>query len=620
MTKKMCIYMSMLLFLCVSFSISTAQMLSTPEMYQLIERRQRLLATQQIQTPKFPEPSAVAKIALPDTVVNISKEAYDAGLDYRQMSVDSLKYAKEFLDKGNIDLANKYINDSERLSKLSHSQIEASFRLLDGAIDMAQYKVMYEAAGRALNIIIHGVDRTGLISPYVDALITGIKLGVEYDVDKTLEGADKAKTELFKKAVVNVITEYVGAGKIAQKDFGGSRIYPVLNKLMGSSEFKEDVLKSFMRLGGTAAGYTADEALKFLLSLGLSVGDSPKKIDETKGKTTSTAVASQDTSSPSQKSDKQPASLSKESDKPKAEESKTATVKPGETPSASSSETPKQVTVTPTPAPPATDSSAAKKGTTATTDSSATAQKPTAKSASPRQETLDALQQKLTQLKETLNQLQEVIKTNANESIKKQVISNIVPIAKGEPVKIINMPKTLPAGLPKGKVADSSKLREGTAQELVTPVDVKFTQTFDGLFTQSANSPGSIYGTHSGTLTDGTRVNVKGDSIPGNFTGSITNGTSVGEPGYTPATHNNSAFSGTSVGTASAKGFKEGQLKGDMTVTIPAGTQTATVSGKITIETNGSLSMPSYSGPVTVNATGAKVGTMSGSWSQGPTR
>jgi len=57
-----------------------------------------------------------------------------------------------------------------------------------------------------------------------------------------------------------------------------------------------------------------------------------------------------------------------------------------------------------------------------------------------------------------------------------------------------------------------------------------------------------------------------------------------------------------------------------MTVTIPAGTQTATVSGKITIETNGSLSMPSYTGPVTVNATGVKVGTMSGEWNQSKTR
>ena len=159
---------------------------------------------------------------------------------------------------------------------------------------------------------------------------------------------------------------------------------------------------------------------------------------------------------------------------------------------------------------------------------------------------------------------------------------------------------------------DKDKLRGGDPQQNVTPVKVEFTQTFDGLFTQSAA------GIHSGTLTNGTRVNVTGDSRPGNFTGSFS-GDTVAVPGYTPATHNNSAFSGSSVGTVSAKGFKEGQLEGDMTVTIPAGTQTTTVSGDITIETNGSLSMPSCSGPVTDNATSAEVGTMSGKWDQSKT-
>ena len=183
-------------------------------------------------------------------------------------------------------------------------------------------------------------------------------------------------------------------------------------------------------------------------------------------------------------------------------------------------------------------------------------------------------------------------------------------IAINEKPPITPQPITTPVVKPS---SDASKVKEGTPQQLVTSTKVEFTQTFDGLFTQSAA------GIHSGTLTDGTRVNVKGDSRPGDFTGSF-NGQTVAEPGYTPATHNNSAFSGSSVGTASAKGFKEGDLKGTMTVTVPAGTQTATVSGNITIKTDGSLSMPSYSGPVTVNATGAKVGAMTGEWNQSKTR
>ncbi len=223
-------------------------------------------------------------------------------------------------------------------------------------------------------------------------------------------------------------------------------------------------------------------------------------------------------------------------------------------------------------------------------------------------------------IKEKVNQLKAAIKEKAASSASINVIpKTILPIAKIDAVKIIEMPKTLPMNLPQGNISDSSKLRETTGQEKLTPVKIEFTQTYDGLFTQSADSLGSRYGSHSGTLTDGTRVNVIGDSRAGDFTGSFS-GRTVAEPGYTPATHNNSPFSGSSVGKVSAIGFKEGDLKGTMTVTVPAGTQTVNVTGNITIKTDGSLSMPSYSGPVTTNDTGAKVGTMSGSWSQNKTR
>lgn len=165
--------------------------------------------------------------------------------------------------------------------------------------------------------------------------------------------------------------------------------------------------------------------------------------------------------------------------------------------------------------------------------------------------------------------------------------------------------------------SDSSQLSQRTAQQQLTPVEVKFTQTFDGLFTQAADFPGSSEGNHSGTITSGTRVGE--GSRPGNFAGSF-GGRTIAEPGYTPATHNNTPFTGSSDGTVSARGFKEGPLKGTMTIRLPSATQTATLSGSITINTDGSLSMPSYSGPVKDNATGTKVGTLTGSLNQGPTR
>ena len=225
----------------------------------------------------------------------------------------------------------------------------------------------------------------------------------------------------------------------------------------------------------------------------------------------------------------------------------------------------------------------------------------------------EQIKEKVEQVKEKVKEIatKQIISTVAKEIL--QVSSKAGSFAVGTVVGVAWPPNTAHAP------SDTSKIREGTAQDQLTPVNISFTQTYDGLFTQAADSLGSRYGSHSGSLTDGTRVNVIGDSRPGDFTGSFS-GRTITEPGYTPATHNNSAFSGESVGRVSAKGFKEGDLKGTMTVTIPAGTQTVTVTGDIKIKTDGSLSMPNYSGPVTDNATGNKVGTMSGKWSQSKTR
>lgn len=203
---------------------------------------------------------------------------------------------------------------------------------------------------------------------------------------------------------------------------------------------------------------------------------------------------------------------------------------------------------------------------------------------------------------------QEMVKNSSNNQASKYAnLAYQIPYGKISPPELAK------------KINDSSQLSERTSQQLLTPVNVRFTQTFDGLFTQSADSLNSLGGNHSGTLTAGTRIGA--GSRPGDFTSGSFSGRTIAESGYTPATWTNVAFSGTSVGMATARGFQEGgDLKGSMTVTVPAGTQTAAVSGSITISTDGSLSMPSYSGPVTVDATGQKVGTMSGSWSQGPTQ
>ena len=163
-------------------------------------------------------------------------------------------------------------------------------------------------------------------------------------------------------------------------------------------------------------------------------------------------------------------------------------------PSVSSSEKPKQVIVTPKPASPSTAKPDAPKisdpkgsisagsapktqqtlneaGQTIAQIEGTLKQLPQSiktQSASQKQET----QQTLSELKQKLMQLQEALKQLQNESIKKQVISTILPIAKMDAVKMIEMPKTLPMNLPQGNISDASKVKEGTPHQLVTPTAV----------------------------------------------------------------------------------------------------------------------------------------------------
>ncbi len=135
---------------------------------------------------------------------------------------------------------------------------------------------------------------------------------------------------------------------------------------------------------------------------------------------------------------------------------------------------------------------------------------------------------------------------------------------------------------------DASQLAQRTAQDQLTPIKVTFTQTFNGLYTQTPIIPGSQIANFSGTITSGTRVGE--GTVPGNFTGSFSGGLTV-YPGDLPGTYNNQPFNAWSVGTVEAIGFKEGPLKGTMSITgILGGDTYKFPSGPVTINTDGSLS------------------------------
>lgn len=201
-------------------------------------------------------------------------------------------------------------------------------------------------------------------------------------------------------------------------------------------------------------------------------------------------------------------------------------------------------------------------------------------------------------------EIKELI-VSRNEGINNIVNSNIpnvaknvhVPIAKNESSKIptsapVNVsksvmpPKTTLAPLDKDKLTG---LDQKGGQQQLTPVKVTFTQTFNGLYTQTPIAPGSQIADFSGSITSGTRTGPS-EVRHGNFTGSFS-GNLTAYPGDTPGTYNSQPFNAWSVGTVEAKGFKEGTLKGTMNITGTLGGSTYKFpSGSVTINTDGSLS------------------------------
>jgi len=160
--------------------------------------------------------------------------------------------------------------------------------------------------------------------------------------------------------------------------------------------------------------------------------------------------------------------------------------------------------------------------------------------------------------------------------------------------------------------SDSAKQKLASSHQLVTPVKVSFTQTFKGFFTQIPDYPSASTADIFVNITEGTRRGA--GSRPGDFTGTYT-ARAIAEPGWIWVEHHNTPFEGaTATGTVEAKGFKEGPLKGSMTVNWESSVEKVVLtSNEVTIETDGSLTANNLNGSVIDKSSGATEGT----WKEG---
>jgi len=215
-------------------------------------------------TDSFPLPpiSQTLRIIEPDLVERV-ESIYFTALDYQFYSLRSLRFARGFLNEGEVAKSKKYIEKADRYYKLATSLLRDSFSVLDNTYSAAQWKAIYIASRTAL-----GFTTTGL----------GIKASTLYDIgtlytdyllDTSTTSIEESNKNLIVNAISIVLLRSTGAsdlvGDTVKYGWGSSQAFPVLQKIMGSSEFKDMVLKEFMRLGGDVGDYAAKKTIEEVL-------------------------------------------------------------------------------------------------------------------------------------------------------------------------------------------------------------------------------------------------------------------------------------------------------------------------------------------------------------------
>ena len=209
----------------------------------------------------FPSPpiSLTLRMTAPNLVEKV-ETIYFSALDYQFLSLRTLRYAKYFLDKGDMPKANKYIEKADRYYRLATSLQRDSLTVLQSTISAAEWMVVYKASRTALGFTATGL---GVASSTLFDIGT---LYTDYLLDTSVMPIKKAKKNLIAKAISGALLRFTGAsdliGDAVKHGWGSSRAFPILQKIMGSSDFKDAVLKEFMRLGGDVGDYVARKTIE----------------------------------------------------------------------------------------------------------------------------------------------------------------------------------------------------------------------------------------------------------------------------------------------------------------------------------------------------------------------
>jgi len=247
----------MIFFVIVKESIAF-RVSDSSEMALQIEKNMKAYADP---TPfTFPPISTILRMTAPELVEKV-ETLYFSAIDYQVLSLRSLRFAKEFLRENNLSKANEYLERAERYYKLATAICRGSYDVLDTTYDAAQWMVIYKASKTAL-----GFTVTGTLGVAGSTIFDTGTLYTDFLLDKSIVSQEEAKKRLISKAISSAFHRFTGiaetTGDIVKHGWGSSRAYPVLQKIIGTSEFKDAVMKEFMRLGGDIGDHVSKKVIE----------------------------------------------------------------------------------------------------------------------------------------------------------------------------------------------------------------------------------------------------------------------------------------------------------------------------------------------------------------------
>lgn len=194
-------------------------------------------------------------------------EFYQAAVDYRGMAILMLTRAEKALQNNRLDLGNKYVLEADRYLKLlnlsSVGAIEAYNGNNEAAMEFA--RGIYQSSKASVK---YG---TGVVlGPWASRIVDGVFLVTDFVIDWSALGLSEAEARAVRAVVLRVMFDEVKSASLGGKTLsqflskattqaiGSSRLYTILDEIIGSPEFE----RVFMAILAKSGAHLTKELAK----------------------------------------------------------------------------------------------------------------------------------------------------------------------------------------------------------------------------------------------------------------------------------------------------------------------------------------------------------------------